>query len=123
MGFIAFLWIVAIVVTGIVLLALAKAESSHNALSSRIPDTVEWERRHARHEEERRGSNRVVAPGLRIAPRSGARPGSTADDPHNRPVVTTSSSVVEVHRFSSEETSLASARSARPAKSAQNRTR
>lgn len=96
------MWIVAIIVLGIILLALAKAESYHNALSSHIPDTVEWERRHARREVERRGMNRVVAPGLRIAPRSGAQPGSTAGDPGDKPVVSTSSSVVEVHLSSHE---------------------
>lgn len=96
MGFIVFVWVAGILVLGLILLALAKTESYHNTLSSRVPDTVEWERRHARHEEERKGSNRVVAPGLRIAPHTGARPGSTAGDRGGRPVAT-KSSVVEVH--------------------------
>ncbi len=115
MGWIIFVWVAAIAVLGLILLALAKAESYHNALSSHVPDTVEWERRHARHVEERRGSNRVVAPGMRIAPRTGATPGSTAQDAPagTKPVVTTSSSVVEVH-LSSHDHGATATRAASP---------
>lgn len=97
MGLIVFVWVAVIAVLGVIILALAKSESYHNTLSSHIPDTVEWERRHARAAEEQRGTTRVVAPGLKIAPRTGAVPGSTAHDANGESVVSTSSSVVEVH--------------------------
>ncbi|MBO5632263.1 MAG: hypothetical protein J5965_24665 [Aeriscardovia sp.] len=90
-------WLLIIIAVAIGVLFLAKAESEHGTFSARIPDGEESEARRAQVEEQRREAARVVAPGMKIAPRANIRPGSTATPGINiKPVVATSSRVVEV---------------------------
>lgn len=98
-------WAAVIGILLAVVLAMARAESHSDALSSRIPDGFEWHQRRIREAEKKRGTNRVVAPGLALTPAARVRPGSTADPASSywqgatQPVVSTSHSVVEVHAF------------------------
>jgi hypothetical protein len=98
-------WAAVIAILLIAVLALARAESYSDALSSHIPDGFEWHQRRIREAEKKRGTNRVVAPGLAIAPAVHVRPGSTADPASSywqgasQPVIATSHNVVEVHAF------------------------
>lgn len=90
-------WFLVIAAIAVGVLALAHAESAHGTFSASIPDGQEAAERQAKVEEQRRGSARVVAPGMRLAPRRKVQPGSTASPGAPvKSVVATSSSVVEV---------------------------
>lgn len=106
---IAFLiWFLVIVALLAAILLLARAESHRDAFSASIPDGQEYDARRAFEEEQQRGSARIVAPGIVIAPEGKVEPGATAlpadatvpdgsneSDPAE-PVVLTSQKVVEV---------------------------
>lgn len=102
---IAFLiWFLVIVAVLVAILLLARAESHRDAFSASIPDGQEYDARRAQEQEDRRGSARIVAPGIVIQPSSGAEPGATGDgvgtssssQAGDEPVVATSQRVVEV---------------------------
>lgn len=91
------IWFLIIAVLAAGVLLLARAESRDEAFSSRIPDGREAQERKERAEEAKRGSTRIVAPGIVIQP----QPQSLADFAEQQTtdaesVVATSSRVVEV---------------------------
>lgn len=101
------IWFVVIVAVLVAILLLARAESHDEKFSASIPDGQEYDERRARMEEERRGSARIVAPGIVIQPSERMAPGVTEQPTHVpdhpsqempvvKPVVATSSRVVEV---------------------------
>lgn len=101
-------WFLVIVAIAIGVLALAYAESAHGTFSASIPDGQEAAERQAKVEEQRRRSARVVAPGMRLVPRRKVQPGSTASPGAAiKPVVATSSSVVEVKAMMKKKSSPA----------------
>jgi hypothetical protein len=106
---IAFLiWFLIIVALLAAILLLARAESHRDAFSASIPDGQEYDARRAFEEEQQRGSARIVAPGIVIAPETKVEPGATAlpadatvadgsnESDSAEPVVLTSQKVVEV---------------------------
>lgn len=106
MAIILLVWALVIFALLGVVLWLASVESKSGWLSAHIPDGFEWHQRRIREAERKRGTSRVVAPGLAIQPMAGIKPGSTSDPASSfwsgadEPVVATSHSVVEVHAFS-----------------------
>lgn len=106
MAIILLVWALVIFALLGVVLWLANVESKSGWLSAHIPDGFEWHQRRIREAERKRGTSRVVAPGLAIQPMAGIKPGSTSDPASSfwsgadEPVVATSHSVVEVHAFS-----------------------
>lgn len=105
---IAFLiWFLVIVALLVAILLLARAESHRDAFSASIPDGQEYDARRAHEEERRRGSARIVAPGIVIQPSNKVEPGVTGASSDGvdelnvaaagvKPVVATSQRVVEV---------------------------
>jgi hypothetical protein len=96
------IWFLVLIVVAAAVLFLARAESHRDAFSASIPDGEEYDARRALEEERKRGTGRIVAPGIVIAPTSKVEPGVTAiadsddGDGLGDPIVATSSKVVEV---------------------------
>jgi hypothetical protein len=96
------IWFLVLIAVAVAVLALARAESHRDAFSASIPDGEEYEARRALEEERRRGTGRIVAPGIVIQPATKVEPGVTTpsassdEGKGDEPVVVTSSKVVEV---------------------------